>query len=133
MFWHPYYSFTDGTGIPVPPIPPVVPSGPAPSGGFHPWIHRLRRRRKPHEEQEVIQAVIEAVARRQAQALELDELKRLEELERELQLKAVEWDSVYLEMMNEERERLIHEEIGKLIRKKLQDDEAISLLLTTLI
>jgi hypothetical protein len=115
----------------TPPTPAPVAEGPAPAGGL-PWYARPKRRRK-YEEKDVIQAVIEAVAARQAAALELDELKRLEELERELQLKAIEWDSRYVELMNQERERLIHEEIGRLLRKKMQDDDAISLLLSTLI
>ena len=113
----------------VPPTP--APAGIKPSGGI-PWYARPKKRRK-YQKEDVVQAVIEAIAKRQAQALELDEQKRLEELVRELELKAIEWDSKYLELMNSERERLIDEEIKRLLRKKLDDDEAISLLLMSIV
>lgn len=116
---------------PAPPTPPVEPSGPVPSGGI-PWYARPKKRRK-YQKEDVIQAVIEAVAARQAAALELDEHKRLEELVRELDLRAIEWESRYLELMNSERQRLIDQEIRKLLRKKIDDDEAISLMLMSII
>ena len=117
--------------------PPVVEvsTGPAPSGGRpspHPWITRRLKKRKPDE----IQQVIDTVAFRQVQTLELDEQKRFEELERELEARGIEWESRYLELLNQERERLIHEEIGRLLRqkKKIRDEEeaVIALLMALL-
>lgn len=116
--------------IPTPPV--VVTPGIKPSGGI-PWYARPKKKRRKYTDEDVVKAVIEAVAQRQALALELDEQKRLEELVRELELKAIEWDSRYLELMNSERQRLIDEEIRKLLRKKLDDDEAISLLLMSIV
>ena len=105
--------------------PPAAPSpGPAPSGGFHPWITR-RKRRKPDE----IQQVIETVAFRQVQTLEPDEQKRFEELERELEARGIEWEAKYLELLNEERESLINEEIGRLLRRKIAEEEELLLIL----
>ena len=115
----------------TPPTPPVVAPSVRPSGGI-PWYARPKKRRK-YQKEDIIQAVIEAVAARQALALELDEQKRLEELIRELDLRAIEWESRYLDLMNSERQRLIDEEIKKLLRKKMQDDEAISLMLMSII
>ena len=117
----------------VPLTPPVTPAVPKPSGGILPWYARPKKKRRKYTDEDVAKAVIEAVAQRQALALELEEQKRLEELVRELDLKAIEWESRYLELMNEERQRLIDAEIGKLLRKKVQDDEAISLLLSMLV
>ena len=106
----------------VPPAPPVPEAGPRPSGGHHPWFKKIKRRLQPWEIEE-IQRVINEIALRQVQTLELDQQKRFEELSRELQLKEIEWDATYLEILNEERETLIHEEIGRLLRKKITDEE----------
>ena len=78
---------------------------------------------------EEIQEVIYDVAERQVQRLEHDELKRLEELERELQLRGIEWESRYLTVLNEEREFLINQEIGALLRQKLENDQAALVLI----
>jgi len=49
--------------------------------------------------------------------LHLDEQQRFEELTRELQLREIEFDSRYLEALNIQREALIDEEIGRLLKK----------------
>lgn len=72
--------------------------------------------------------VIAAVAARQAETLDLDEQKRFEELTREITLLGLEYDARYLEAVNIERQRLIAAEIGALLRRKL-DEEDIMLLL----
>ena len=105
----------------VPPTP-EPPAATRPSGGHHPWFKKIKRRLQPWEIEE-IQRVINEIALRQAQTLELDQQKRFEELSRELQLKEIEWDATYLEILNDEREKLIHEEIGRLLRKKLREEE----------
>ena len=124
MIGHPYFTW-GGAGVAPPPPPVPTPAGPRPSGGFRPWITRRRRKLRPEE----IQRVIETVALRQVQTLELDEQKRFEELERELEARGIEWETRYLELLNEERERLIHQEIGRLLRRKLEEEDATLLIL----
>lgn len=74
--------------------------------------------------------VIAQVAAAQADALSLDEQQRLEHLERELELQGIAYESVYLEMLNAMRERLIGEEIGRRLRLLQQmEEEAVVVLL----
>lgn len=97
------------------------------SGGYE-YALRAPRRRTPEEIREdrrrhgiitrQAQAVIDAVAARQAETLRQDEQQRFEELERELALEGIQWETRYLEAMNAIRERLISEEIGRLLREK---------------
>ena len=102
-------------------------------GGY--WAREFRRRFKPKHEKipEQIQEVILDVAERQVQRLEHDELKQLEELERELQLRGIEWESRYLTALNEEREFLINQEIGGLLRQKIENDETALVLILSAI
>ena len=107
----------------------------AQAGGRY-WAREFRRRFKPKHEKisEEIQEVISDVAARQVVRLERDELKRLEELERELQLRGIEWESRYLTALNEEREFLINQEIGSLLRQKLENDQtALVLILSSIL
>ena len=107
----------------------------AQAGGRY-WLREFKRRYKPKYERipEQIQEVILDVAERQVQRLEHDELKRLEELERELQLRGIEWESRYLTALNEEREFLINQEIGALLRQKLENDQtALVLILSSIL
>lgn len=95
---------------------------------------RLARRRLGLEddyrtEEELAQAVIADVAARQARTLERDEQKRFEELTRQLALERIEFRAAHLEALNRERERLIDLEIAKLLRKKLEDEEMLLMLL----
>jgi hypothetical protein len=55
--------------------------------------------------------IVAAVAIRQADALDLDAEQRLEELERELELAGVRYQTQYLELLNLQRQRLIDAEI----------------------
>jgi hypothetical protein len=127
--WHPYYSFTIGGAAPPPP-PPVL--APAPRVGGTPFF--LRRPLEYKDFPDEVRAVIEQVAEAQVQRLEGDEHKRFEELERELETRGIEWEARYLTALNEQRELLIEEEIGRLLRKKIKDEEAyIDLLLLALI
>ena len=105
----------------------------SPGGGY--WAREFKRRYKPKYERipEQIQEVILDVAERQVQRLEHDELKRLEELERELQLRGIEWESRYLTALNEEREFLINQEIGGLLRQKIENDETALVLILSAI
>ena len=134
MVWHPYFTFTDG--VAPPPPPPVGPTI-APSGGYpseyHPYLRRPRYRRieKVYEDLALAtQQIVDSVANRQVQVLETDQQKIFEELERELELKGIEWESRYLEALNAKREFLIDQEIGRLLRKKLKDEEELVVILT---
>lgn len=87
------------------------------SGGYyehHPYWRPVKRRGIPDEAVQII----DAVAIRQAEQLGLDEQQRFEELTRELELKGITYEIRYLKALNELRERLIDEEIGKRLRQK---------------
>ena len=93
---------------------------------------RVRRRRKLPDDDEITD-IIQSVAAEQALRLEKDEQKRFEELERELELRGVEWEARYLETLNQRREFLIDQEIERLLRQKLENDNRILLILMALI
>lgn len=76
--------------------------------------------------------VIEAIAEGQVERLEADEQKRFEELSRELQLRGIEWEAQYLEMLNAKRQALIDAEIGKLLRQQIEDEQIMLMLLAAL-
>lgn len=134
MFFLPFYSFTDGVAAP-PPAPTVAP----PIRGGRAFFEREAEREQRKVSREVsretlrlpsqAQRVIEAVALRQVQKLERDELKRLEELTRELDLKGIEWETRYLEALNVRREALIDAEIAKLLKLKLEDEDTLLLMM----
>ena len=73
--------------------------------------------------------VVEKVALRQAEDNHLDEQQRFEELARELELKGLEYETRYLEMLNARREAFINAEIGRLIRLKISNQNIIEMLL----
>ena len=73
--------------------------------------------------------VVEAVAEQQAGLLSLDQQQRLEHLERELEAQGIEFQSQHLELLNALRERLIGQEIGRLLEKQRQEEEALVLIL----
>lgn len=89
----------------------------------------IRRMREELGLIEPVAEVIEAVAQRQAAANVTDEQKRFEELARELELKRLEWDARYLELLNERREYLISREIGIHLQRKLQEEQNSLLML----
>lgn len=74
--------------------------------------------------------VVERVAKRQAEDLSLDAHQRLEELERELEIAGVEWQSAYLAYLNEQRQQFMDAEIKERLRLELEarDIQAIMLL-----
>lgn len=100
-----------------------------PSGGFPDDRRSEADVRRAREFFGVIPKVVEEVARDQAKRLELDEQKRFEQLQRELQLQGIEWDVRYLEAMNEMRNRMIDAEIALRLRQRLQDDEDLLMLM----
>lgn len=68
--------------------------------------------------------VIEDVAARQAEDLRLDEQQRLEELAGELRLVGIEYQSTYLALLNQERQRRI-----EIIRRARVEEEETSVML----
>ena len=122
-----------GSGSEAPPEPPPV-VVPTPVPGGHPF-YELPRYKKPKQRE--ITRIINEVARRQVETLEADSQKRFEELERELESRQIEWESRHLEALNERRELLIEQEIGRLLRQKIKnqkdDEEALIALLMSIL
>ena len=83
----------------------------------------------PDEERLAAERAIAVIAARQAERLERDEQKRFEELERELNLLDIEWEAKYLDALNLERERLIDAEIAVRLKRLLDEQEIIVMLL----
>jgi hypothetical protein len=89
------------------------------SGGYREYAHLYRRRaeeelRREREQWGILPKVaqiVSAVAIRQADTLDLDAEQRLEELERELELAGVAYQTRYFELLNLQRQRLIDAEI----------------------
>lgn len=117
------------------PTPTPTPT-PSPSGGYfggtaraHRSAEEIRRARERFGIVEQAAQVITAVALRQANSLEQDEHKRFEELERELALRGLAWEARYLEMLNEQRERLIGIELKERMQEAQRIEEEISMAL----
>ena len=73
---------------------------------------------------------ISDVAQQQAELLRLDELQREQQLREEMRLRGIQYEARYLALLNAERERLITLEIGRLMRARLQaDQDTLTLLL----
>ena len=110
-------------------IAPVI------GGGYGPYRGPKRRTEEEIEQDRerygLFSAIkiIEAVAARQAESLQRDEQKRLEELTRELALQRIEWRGEYLEQLNKKREALITAEISRLIRQRMLDEENMVILM----
>lgn len=117
-------------------VPPVVVTD-TPSGGWE--YERLGRRRRTHEEIrrsrieygifEDDARVVESVAERQAADTRLDEEQRAQELRGELGLKGIEMRSEHLRALNDRREAIATEKIGRYLRALQQKDEETILLL----
>ena len=88
--------------------------------GSHPYLGLRLRKLKVKQE---VREVIHRVAQAQVERLETDKHKQFEELLRELELEEIEWNTRYLTALQHEREFLIEQEIGRLLRKKIQTEE----------
>lgn len=114
----------------IPDADGVRPSGGVPSrdlGDKGPTQEQIRKSRIrfgliPEEVE-----VIESVALRQVEKLDLDEQQKLDELRGELQLKKIALESRHIQALNDERERLIDLEIASIFRQN--QEEALLLLL----
>ena len=113
----------------------VQPVGPIPSGGIPSYADQRRTKKKIREARErfgipdEVRIAIETVAKQQVDRLERDKQKQFEELNRELELRGLEFEGRYLESLNQARERLITAEISLRIREKMIADEESLMLL----
>lgn len=88
---------------PEPPTPPAPPAQEQFSGGYFATTRRRSQEELERDRERfgiAAAEVIEAVAQRQAATPQADEQKRLEELERELTLRGIEWEGRYLAALN---------------------------------
>lgn len=108
-------------------------------------LREWRKWHHPHDEKRLrelritpaVAEIIAEVAERQAERLDLDEQQRLEELTRKLELKGLQWQERYLELLNTQRQQLIDEEIASLMQEKQaaiqrREEEAILLFLMSI-
>ena len=113
-------------------------------GGKHPsqglgytgYETRTRTKKEIKEERErlgilprKVERIIQDVAVRQAERLELDKQKQFEELSRELRVQKIEWEGRFLEVLNAEREKLIDREIESRLRFRVQEENDLMTLI----
>ena len=75
-----------------------------------------------------VERIIETVAARQLSNLHLDDLQRIEELQRELLIEDIVWHSRYLEILENQRRRLIDAELTRLLKKIQAEEDTVMLL-----
>lgn len=120
----------------TPPAPPAIVVSAPVGGGYVTDRGRtkkeIRKDRErfgiPDEERLIAEALVEQIAARQVETLERDKQKQFDELQRELQVRGIQWQARYLEMLNAERERLINAELA-IIFQQQQDEETMLLML----
>jgi transcriptional regulator NrdR family protein len=118
-------------------LPPAGGGGSSPSQGYGGHEQRRRTRRELAEDRarfgipQEAQDAISIVAKQQADRLETDAQKQLDELRGELKLRGLELESVYLQALAAEREALISAEIARRLLEKLkkQDEEELMMFL----
>ena len=110
--------------------------GSHPSQGYSGYETRTRTKKEIQEERErlgilprKVERIIQDVALRQAQKLELDKQKQFEELSRELRVQKIEWEGRFLEVLNAEREKLIDREIAQRLRFRVQEENDLMALM----
>ena len=121
----------DSEAPPAPPAALVVrPSGGFPSGDRGPTKAQTRRSRILHGIEE---EVIERVAVRQVQALDLDAIQQRQELEGELRLRGIEAQIAHYEELVRRRQAMIDAEIAERLHARLRqimlDEEAALVIL----
>ena len=110
----------------VPPADAPRPSGGFPSGDRGPSERQKRRSRILHG---LEAEIVSSVAYRQAQSLDPDEQKRIDELRGEMQLRGLEAQSLHYTALADYRQRLIDAEIGERLRRIQDEKDVIALLL----
>jgi hypothetical protein len=127
--WGGSWGAIDGAAPPEPPQPPPAAEQPR---GRAPWLEPppdyAKIRHKSRVLHGIEEEIVERVAERQAEALDLDALQQKEELQGELRLSGIELESAHLEALAARREALISAEIGRRLRQRM-DDEAAALIL----
>lgn len=104
-----------GGATPPPTTPAIRPSGGFPSGDRGPTKKQTHRSK-------VIHGIILEVAKRQVQALDLDEIQKAQELREELRLRGIEAQIAHYEALSAERDRLISNEIAQLLKTRMDED-----------
>ena len=124
--WNGAWGVVDGEGPPPPPPAAVI----RPSGGYPsdqgPTKEQKRRSRILHG---LEVEIVEAVATRQAEALDLDAIQQQQELEGELRLRGIEAQIAHYEQLSRRRQALIDAEIAQRLHKIMLDDEAALVIL----
>ena len=117
-----------GTTPPAPPPAAAVirPSGGYPSGDRGPTKEQKRRSHILHG---LETEIIESVAQRQVEALDLDAIQQQQELEGELRLRGIEAQIAHYEELARKRQVLIDAEIAQRLRKIMLDNEAALVIL----
>ena len=132
LFWR------TGAGTPTPPPPPAAPQE-QPKGRAE-WLgDYLPDRRDPEQIRRDrqrfgiippdVREVIDEVAARQAQRLEQDKQRQLDELRGELRLRELDLRAGYLEALGEARQKLIEEEIKRRLAQLSEDEQVILLVM----
>ena len=127
--WNGAWGAIDGGASPPAPPPAAAvirPSGGFPSGDRGPTKEQKRRSRVLHG---LETEIIEAVAQRQVEALDLDAIQQQQELEGELRLRGVEAQIAHYEELARRRQRLIDAEIAQRLHQIMLDDEAALVIL----
>ena len=101
----------------------TTPSG----GGIGFWEREFIRagRRKKKE----IEEIVEKIAEQQVESLDFDNSREV--LLERLEAQGIEFETRYLTLLSEIRESLIEQEIGKLLKKKLDEEDVLVMLLLT--
>lgn len=104
--------------------------------GQQPWLvaRAPQRTREDVHKSRVLhgieEKIVHAVALRQAEQLDLDELQRKEELLAELNLAKIEARAVHFEELSRQRQALIDEEIARRLHEIMQaDEDAIAMMI----
>lgn len=100
-------------------------------------LKEWRKWRRPQDDEELARRgldaesaeIIDDVALRQAEDTRLDEQQKLDELRGELRLRRIELKTAHIEALNERRAEILREEIGRLLRLRMQNEEDTIILL----
>ena len=124
--WNGAWGSVDGDS----PAPPAVVSVVPPSGGYPsdrgPTPEQKRRSRILHG---LEKEVVESVAKRQADALDLDAHQQREELLAELRLQRIEARSLHFEELAKQREALISAEIQRRLQLLIEEEEIVMVMM----
>jgi hypothetical protein len=132
--WHPLYTWTNN-----PEVHPVIVTETL-SGGYEYAKRSGRRRTKEEINEERVKfgltefeaKIVEKVAVEQTEHLNIAEKQRIKELKNELKISGLKYQNQYLKYLNYERQRLINEEIGNVLKLKQEEESIFMLLMITI-